>query len=161
MLPYFNFSALHYIHFLTNECHIFESGSRRVIGKCCLVLNGEAQTLLISLNLVLESHIKSQKFQNSSPRLQYPTIGPYHEKNLGPWIFTLILCRFVGPGINLAFLVKVYMRNLYTFCSIVSIVREKNVLHSSTFTTDFLLFYAETPLERNLTRWFCRKTSEL
>jgi hypothetical protein len=122
-------------------------------GKCCLVhfqpFNGEAQALLISLYLVLESHIKSQKFQNSSPRLQYPTTGPYHKKILAPWISTLMLCRFIGWGINLAFLVNSYMRSLYMFCSTGLTVREKNFLNSSTFTTDFLLFYAETPLQRN------------
>ena len=130
MLPYFKFSALHYTHFLTNECHISESGSRCVIGKCCLVhfqpFNGEAQTLIISLYLVLESHLTFQKFQNSSPRLQYPTICPYDEKILSPWISTLMLCRFVDPGISLAFLVKGYMRSLYTFCSTGRIVRENS-----------------------------------
>lgn len=35
-----------------------------------------------------------------------------------------MLCRFVDPGINLAFLVKGYMRSLYTFCSTGRIVRE-------------------------------------
>lgn len=161
MLPYFKFSALHYTHFLTNECHISESGSRCVIGKCCLVhfqpFNGEAQTLIISLYLVLESHLTFQKFQNSSPRLQYPTICPYDEKILGPWISTLMLCRFVDPGISLAFLVKGYMRSLYTFCSTGRIVR-KHFLHSSTFTTDFLLFYAETSIQRNYAGWPSRNT---
>lgn len=69
-------TALHYTHFLTNDCHISESGSRCVIGKCCLVhfqpFNGEVQALMISLYLVLESHLKSQKFQNSSSCLCIP-----------------------------------------------------------------------------------------
>jgi len=102
--------------------------------KCCLVhfqpFNGEAQALMTSLYLVLESYLKSQKFQNSSPRLQYPTICPHHEKILGPWIFNLILCRFIDPDVNLAFLVKGYMSSLYTFCSTGRIVRDISyILH--------------------------------
>jgi hypothetical protein len=140
MLPCFNFFVLHYIHSLTHECHISESGSRCVIGKWWFFtfysLNGESQALLVSLYLVLESNLK------------YPAIGRYNEKFLVPWIFTLMICCFIGPGINLAFLVKGYMGSLYTFCSTGRIVREKlpytlQTLHLILFCSVLKHLYSE------------------
>jgi hypothetical protein len=56
-----------------------------------------------------------------------------------------MLYRFIGPDINLAFLVKVYMRSLYTFCSTGRIVRET-------------IFYTPQHLQKN---FFCSMLKHL